>query len=172
MKLLGPRQTQAGFTLIEVLLYLAVSSFILFSVSSFVVASMRARAESQVIAEVEQQGERLMQVMAASVRSSRGINSPVVGASGASLSVFTTVPATNPTVFGLSSGNITITEGAGGAVALDNTLVTVSGLTFTNVSRPSTPGTIRIQFTLTYSNPAGGQEYQYSKVFYGTASVR
>lgn len=163
---------QSGFTLVEILLYLAISSFILLSVSGFVSASMRARAQSKVIAEVEQQGERIAQVISQTVRNSRGINAPAVGTSGSSLSVATTVSATNPTIFNLSGGNVTITEGSGSALPLNNNLVTISGLTFQNVSMASTPGSVRVQFTISYNTASQDKVYQYSKVFYATASVR
>lgn len=55
---------------------------------------------------------------------------------------------------------------------LINSRVTVSNLTFSNLSRPGTPGTVRIQFTLTHINPEGRQEYNFSKTFYDTATLR
>jgi len=50
--------------------------------------------------------------------------------------------------------------------------VTVSGLTFQNLSRSATPGTVRIQFTLTHVNPAGRNEYSFAKTFIGSATLR
>jgi hypothetical protein len=75
-------------------------------------------------------------------------------------------------VFALSGGTITMTEGAGAAVSLTNNLVNVSGLSFSNLSRASTPGTVRIQFTITYINNSGRNEFDYSKTFDSNASLR
>lgn len=55
---------------------------------------------------------------------------------------------------------------------LYNSRVTVSNLTFTNLTRAGTPGNVRIQFTLTHINPSGRNEYDFSKTFYGSASLR
>ena len=55
---------------------------------------------------------------------------------------------------------------------LYNSRVTASNLSFQNLSRTGTPGTIRIQFTLSHINPSGRNEYDFNKTFYGTASLR
>jgi Tfp pilus assembly protein PilW len=57
-------------------------------------------------------------------------------------------------------------------VALTNTLVEASDLTFSNLTRPATPGVIRVQFTLTHFNPENRGEYNYAQTFYDTASLR
>lgn len=51
---------------------------------------------------------------------------------------------------------------------LVNSQVTISGLTFTS----SSPHSVRIQFTLTAVNPSGRNEYDFSKTFYGSATIR
>ena len=161
-----------GFTLVELLLYVGLLSMVMFSAALFLSMLLQSRTKNQVVAEVEQQGvlagQRIMQV----VRNSTLINTPAVGASGSSLSVNMPQAALSPTVFALSSGVITMTEGAGTAVSLTNNLVSVTGLTFTNQSRASTPGTVRIQFTVSYINNSGRNEFDYSKTFDSDASLR
>ena len=71
------------------------------------------------------------------------------------------------TAFDLSAGTI-----RQNSIALTNSRIVASNLTFTNLSRAGTPGTIRIQFTLTHINPSGRNEYNYNKTFYGSASLR
>ena len=166
------RPKQTGFTLVEILLYIAIASAFLLTLSSFVILSFRSRAEAQVIAEVEQQGEKLMQTITITARSASSITTPIAGTSGSTLILATSSGSTNPTTFSLSGGVISITEGVSTAVALNNSQVTVSSLTFTNLSRTGTPGVVRIQFTLSYNGNTSKREYAYSKVFYGTASLR
>ena len=163
---------QKGFTLIELLLYVGISSVMLLAISVFLSTLLQSRIKNQTIAEVGQQGLQVMQLITQTVRNADVLNSPLQGASASSLSLNTYTAGNNPTVFDLSGGAIRITEGATAAVILSNTRVTASALTFQNLSRANTPGTIRIQFTITHVNTEGRNEYQYTKTFVGSATLR
>ncbi len=161
----GPACRQAGFTLIELLLYIAVASIIVFTTASLLRFTLESRIKNQTIAEVEQQGSQVMQLITQNVRNGTAINSPTIGASSVSLSVDTTV-------FDLSSGAIRIKEGAGAVVNLTSSKVTVSSLNFQNLSRVGTPNIIRVSFTATYINNSGRNEYDFTKTFYGSGGLR
>lgn len=161
-----------GFTLIELLLYVALSSAILLVVSLFLATLLESRIKNQVIAEVEQQGIQAMQIITQAVRNADAINSPSIGTNATSLSINTIAAGNNPTVIDLSSGVIQIKEGVAAAIPLTNSKVTVSALSFFNLSRSSTPGTVRIQFTITVVNTSGKNEYSWSKTFIDTATLR
>lgn len=166
------QQNKKGFTLIELILYISLTSIVLLSVSAFLIASLQARAKNRTIAEVEQAGEQVIQLITQTIRNSSAINSPAIGTSAASLSLNTSVSASNPTVFDLASGVIRITEGSGDPAPLTNSQVTASSLNFQNLSMADTPGIIRVTFILTYNNQSGRLEYDYSKTFYASASRR
>lgn len=160
-------KSQNGFTLIELLLYVSILAVILLTVSGFLFVILQSQAKNQTIAEVEQQGAFIMQLVTQSTRNATAINSPADGASAATLSINTTTAANNPTVFDLASGVLRVKEGSAAVVPLTNSRVTVSNLTFTNLE-----GAIRIQFTLAAVNPGGRNEFNYSQNFYGSAEVR
>ncbi len=141
------RPIRKGFTLIELLLYVSIVGAIIFSVAGFLSLLMQSRVKNQTIAEVEQQGVSVMQIITQTGRNAADIN-------------FTSA-------FDLSTGII-----RQDTIALTNSRVAASGLAFTNLSRAGTPGTVRIQFTLTHINPSGRNEYDYSKTFIGSASLR
>lgn len=141
------KQPNKGFTLIELLLYVSIVGAIIFSVAGFLSLSMQSRVKNQTIAEVEQQGVQVMQIITQAGRNTTDIN-------------FTSA-------FDLSGGVI-----RQNSLALTNSRVVASALTFQNLSRAGTPGTIRIQFTLTHVNPSGRNEYDYIKTFYGSATLR
>ena len=161
-----------GFTLIELLLYVSIASIMLLAISIFLSTLLESRIKNQAIAEIEQQGIQVMQLIAQTLRNADTINSPATGANASSISINTYTGANNPTVFDLSSGGIRIAEGAGSAVLLTNARVTASDLNFQNLSRASTPGIVRISLTLTQVNPSGRNEYDFSKTFIGSASLR
>ncbi|MDD5626512.1 MAG: type II secretion system protein [Patescibacteria group bacterium] len=165
-------QTQRGFTLIELLLYVAVASAILLAISVFLSILLQSRIKNQTIAEVEQQGLQVMQLVTQTARNAEAITSPAQGASASSLTLDVISAASDPTIFDLASGAIRVKEGAGSATALTNSRVTASALTFQNLSRTDTPGTVRVQFTLAHTNPEGRNEYSFTKTFIGSASLR
>ncbi len=165
-------QYSKGFTLVELLLYISIVSAMILSVSAFLPLLMASRVKNQTIAEVEQQGMQGMNLITQTIRNAQTITSPTIGTSASSATLDVVTASLDPTIFDLSGGAIRITEGAGLAIALTNSRVTASSLTFYNLSRADTPGTIRIQFTLTHVNPSGRNEYEYAKTFYGTASLR
>ncbi len=134
---------------------------------------LETRVKNEAIAEVEGQGLYVQDVITQTLRNAASIVSPTTGnTSNTTLSVNTYTPVLNPTVFSLTSGAMQITEGGGGAVLLTNPNVTMSNLTFSNLSRANTPGVVRIQFTLTYNNTVGRNEYNYARVFTSSASLR
>jgi len=161
-----------GFTLVEVLLYLALLSIVIGVVASFVTVTLNFKARTYAISEVEQCGNQIILMISRSIRNGTAINSPSIGTSSSSLSINTTTPVNNPTQFILSGTTLNMQEGATPAFALTPATIRVTSLTFTNVARPGTNGTIRIQMTLSFSNPNNRQESNYSQTFYGTADIR
>jgi type II secretory pathway component PulJ len=164
--------TSRGFTVLELLLYVGIAGVILLSLSIFLSGLLESRIKNQVIAEVEQQGVQVMQIIAQTARNAEAINSPAISSSASTLSLDVVTGANDPTVFDLLNDVIRITEGAGSAISLTNSRVTASSLTFYNLSRASTPGIIRVQFTLTHVNSEGRNEYAYSKTFTTSAVLR
>jgi len=167
-------QSQKGFTLIELILYVGISSFILLVTFLFASQILEARVKAQAIAEVEQQGDWVVQTITQAIKNSKSpINSPTINGTASLLSLTMADTAKNPTDFSLSNGAIIIGEANGVALSLTNSNVVVSGLSFQNLSRTGTAGNIKFSFVVSYNNQ--GQlryEFNYSKTFYGSSSVR
>lgn len=166
------KKNSKGFTLIELLLYVSLIGFVAMTAAVFLTVLQRQRVRSQVIMEVEDQGVAAMQIIDQIIRNSSSITSPAAGASGASTTLVVPTGALSPTTFALSGGAITMTEGANAAVNLTSNKVTITGLSFANLSRPSTKGNLRIQFVVNFNNPDGIAEYTYSKTFISSESLR
>lgn len=165
-------KNQKGFTLIELLLYVLISSSLLLSISIFLFSITNTRFKNRVMAEVEGQGVQVMEIISQNIRNASLINSPSASASSSSLSLNTYTPALNPTLFSLASGVIEMKEGALADVPLTNNQVIASNLSFHNLSYASTPGIIRISFTLSFNNTLGRQEFDYSKDFISSFALR
>ncbi len=160
-----------GFTYVEAVVYLGVVSLLIGTVGLLAGIVQRSSGREAVRREVEEQGRQAMEIMTRTVRNGSIINLPAAGATGAVLSVGVDSAPASPTAFTLASGAITVTEGAAAAVPLTNANVVASSLSFQNLSRATTPGTVRITFVLSGATGSSAP-FTYSQTFYGSASLQ
>jgi len=163
---------QKGYTLIELLLYVAIAGSLLLAVTLFMGLSTDARVKNQSIAEVNQQGVAAMNLITQTVRNADSITSPAAAATGTQLTVSVPTASLSPTVFSLSGTTMQIKEGTAAAIPITNNKVEISSLTVKNLTRASTPGTVQISFIVSRVNSTGRNEYSYQKTFTSTASIR
>ncbi len=161
-----------GFTLIELTLYIALATVVLFGSSSMISLVFDARTKDFVMSEVEQQGDSALQTITQSIRNATVVNFPTPGTSTSTLSINTLVTANNPTIFNLSSGVILMKEGTATATPLTNSNVLVTSLNFQNLSQTLANDNLRASFTISYNSSSTRQVYQYSRNFYGSGSLR
>ncbi len=166
------KQTKKAFTLIETLLYISLTSIILISITAFVGTLLSTRLRNQALSEVDQQAVQLMQYLTYTIKEAEGINSPTAGNVASTLSLDVVTPTDDPTIISLNSGTARVQEGGGPFINLNSNLVTISNLTFRNLSPSANTETIRIQFTVTYNNPSGRQEGEITRTYYGSATLR
>ena len=168
-----PRASREGISLIEILLYLSLSSIIMVSSSIFFFKQLEVNNKNNAVMEIEESGSQITRLITQIIRNGTAINSPGQGTSANSLSLATLDPLKDPTIFDLSGGEIRITEGLGAPTTLVNsTKINADSLNFDNFSKNLTPGIIKINFTLTHKNPENRSEYNYSKTFYDSASLK
>lgn len=171
MSTLHPRH-QAGFTLIELLLYVSIVGTLLIAMSIFFGLSVDARIKNESITEVEQQGMAAMEYIAQTLRGATSISAPATGTTAASLTAVVPTGALSPTIFDLSGGAIRVKEGANSAVPLTNSNVTVTNLSFDNMSRSGSVEIVQVSFTISRTNTANRNEYDYQKTFTSSAALR
>lgn len=161
-----------SFTLVELVLYLALVSVIVLIAAYFVAVILQSKTKSQSIMEVEEQGAQLLNLVTQTIRNADSINSPSSGDSSGILSIDVDDSSKNPTVFEFSGESLVMTVGAEPSVALSNDKIVFTNARFRNLSRTGTPGIIRIEFTLSTNAADKNQEYKYSKNFYASAALR
>jgi hypothetical protein len=114
-----------------------------------------------------------MYLITETVTNSQSITFPSAGTQLASSSLVTRNATLNPTVFFVSSSTLYMQEASKPKVALTNSRVDVSSLSFDNsTSAGSSEKMMRVSFTITYKNPSGRGEYEYTKSFNGSATIR
>ena len=165
-------QKNAGFTLLEMLLALGIAATVLLAASALLGTTLEARVRAQTAQEVHEQGLLTLHSMLQASRNAENIIAPAAGSIGTSLSLDVIATALDPTIFSLSWGALNITEGLSAAEPLTNSRIRLLGFTAENLSRPGTPGTVRIQFTAENVNPSGRSEYTFQETFTGSAALR
>jgi len=167
----------SGYTLIELLLYIAIFSIVISSVTFLATTILAERTRNQAIAEVNYEGEAVMDLMSQTVRSSTAVATPTRGNSTTQLSLTTRTSANNPTVFdSFNDGTVNrlrLSEGSPATITkLTNARVTVSNLSFVNESVTVGYDSIKIQFTLSAQAASARGEFNYQKTFFTTATRR
>jgi len=164
-----------SITLIETLLYIALAAVIILAVSLLITMITQVRTKNKTTTEVENQGAQLMRTITQTIRNSRSVNSPLVGANGTTLSLKMDEAAKNPTVFEITDGRIDVKEGAGTPQDLIGSNVTINEVSFSNLALDQTsapPEEIRVQFTVKYNSTDPRFGFNYQKTFTGTANLR
>jgi len=166
-----------GFTLFEVIVYVAIFALIIGAVVGLAILATSQRQKDEVVSIVNLQGESVLGLMTSTIDGAKSITSPALGSSANAITLAMPPGSTNPTV--LSSYNdgsvnrLEITEGSSPAVAsyLTNSHVNLSNLSFTNKGLAGTSGSILISFTLTYVSSSNLQEFNYQRSFYGATTI-
>lgn len=163
---------QQGFTLLQMILYIGLLSVIVFAAAQVLITLLESREKARVIAEVESEGAYVMELMAQTIRNAEAVAVPVAGGSASSLTLDVVAVADDPTVFAVSSGALTITEGVASAVDLTSSQVTVDTFTVETLTTTDSYGSVRITLTLSYNSSIGRHEYDYTETFTTAASIR
>lgn len=162
---------QAGYTLIELLLYIAIVGSLLTVITTFFGTAVDARVKGQTISEVDDQGTAVMDQITQSIRNAVSVTTPSTGSSGSTLTLAESGTGVNPTVYSLSGSTLQIKEGTTAAIPIASGIIQISNLTFTNLARGGTPGIVQISFTISRLNPSNRNQYDYQKTFTGSAEV-
>lgn len=162
---------KTGFTLVEMLLYLAVSGVVLGAVASSVFFIWQVKVKTKAIYEVEQQGVFLMNYFAKAVENSDDVISPLQGQVENSLNLDSSTNGPGSIVLFEEEGKLVANEGSQ-TFYLTSPAVLFSNLTFTNVSKSEKVKMVKISFTLSFKSNTSASEYYYQSNFYGSAIIQ
>lgn len=166
----------SGYTIIEMLLYIAIFSLIIGSILSVAMSIANQRIQNQITQEVDYQGNLAITNITQNLRNASTLNTPTPGNSSASLSFNTSTPANNPSVYDVSGdqsvNKLRFKAGSSASVYLTSSRVTMSNLNFSNRAITGGRDSIYISFTLSYNNPTNKPQLSYQKNFYGVTTLR
>lgn len=167
---------QKGFSLIELIIYLAIVSGVVLSMVLFSLSVSGSRAKTYVAQEVQANARVALNIISQKIKLANGVNMGVsiFGLDPGVLSLSMADAAKNPTVIDLDQDNgvLQIKEGVSSPVAITSDEVKVTNLVFTNLTSTGARENIRIEFTVEYNNPSGDIRYDHSRSLQTAVSLR
>lgn len=173
MKFSLRKNKKNGFTLIEILLAVSITSVLLLTLVFFVRDIVEIEQKQHILRTVHEQGDRIMQHVIQHIHDAESIIEPnATGETGDELLISSLLADLDPVEITLSGGVMYIEKDGGGTVAMHNDEVTTSNLRFTN--RTHSPGwdTVDIELTLQYNNLSTRDFYAYEKTWHGGSVIR
>lgn len=169
----GFNKSGAGFTFIELILYVAILTIVLSALVPFAWNAVETGVKSAVQQEVNANARYVSERIKYEIRNANSITS--INNTSCTNNIIEINTTTNPvTIIDVSGGKIRIRYGAGGTpINLNSNNTNVSCLTFTDY-RSGDAKTKHIQFTINIAAAFGvaRQEYQDSVVIESSAEVR
>jgi len=125
-----------AFTIIEIILYVALLATIVGMLMVFLLNILARESKIMTIMEVNQNARFALEKLDATIRNSKDATTPTDNG-GTSNSLSLTMPDSSTIVFQVTNGVLTMKQGAAAAVPLTSASVKVSNLTFTNLVDPT-----------------------------------
>lgn len=138
---LTARTTLRGFTLVEFIVYIAVSSVVIVTLVRSTLMLLDVQRRLSVLQPTQEETRFVLQRLTTSVRNALEINLADEGA----LSLAMSGRTIDPTVYSLVGGEVFLAEGTGAAVPLTSSKVVFEQLRFENLSAPGAFGTVKVR---------------------------
>ncbi len=135
-----------GFTLVEMLLFLAIFSGLLVMLTSLFTTSLDVQKDSEATSNVQQDGPYMVSRLTYDISRATSITTPSSLGTQTSSLVIVIGGITN--TYALTSGNLTITDNIG-TDQLNSYDTTISNLTFKRLGNSGGKNSIQINFTVT-----------------------
>lgn len=169
------KTTKTGFTLVEILIYLAIVGLVVVSFISFAVVISDSRGKAYVEQEVQANARVALNLITQKILASDGVNAgaSTFDSDPGVLSLSMANGSKDPTVINLSAddGQLQIKEGSDSAVVVTSDEVRVTNLIFTDLTSTSDKENIRIELTMEYAE-TDDVIYSYSQSLQTAVSLR
>ena len=172
------QDSRIGFTLMEILVYIAVLSIVIVAIISFVLWFTHSNTKAKVMRETLDNARRAMEIMSSEVKEAKSVYTPtsIFDSHPGQLSLETSkyLPEGEKTSFidfYLCDNRLCLKKESQDPVALTSDSMEVNKLVFTRILSGESPS-IQIDLTIDYKNPTNRPEYQASVNLTSTASLR
>lgn len=137
--------SQKGFTLVELMLYMALMSIFLVVLTELFLSTLETKKESDAISSVEQDGRFILARLSFDLNRASQVTTP--SSVGSTTQNLTVVINGNPYTYELTGNNLTLT-GVSTTDNLNNSGSAISNLSFQRIGQGGKP-TIKFSFTAT-----------------------
>ncbi|MFH1089110.1 MAG: prepilin-type N-terminal cleavage/methylation domain-containing protein [Candidatus Uhrbacteria bacterium] len=165
------QKNNRGFTLIEMIIYIAIIGVIISGFVSYSLSLSSVRSKNHSMVAVQANGRVALEVITEKVHGAQAILTPVAGVSSNQLIL--DMPGANPDItFLVTDGVLTMQETGSSAVVITDNLTSVSNLLFTNLAASGERSNVQVEITLGYNVTANNVEFGYSKSYRTAVSPR
>lgn len=163
------RREHKGFTLLEIVIYLAIVGVILSTLSLFLLQLLRVREKTNAISEVMASALLIENRLSEAVRHANDVDEAqsVFGSDPGILTLTMVDVARNPMVFSITAddGQMQVSQAGADPIAITPPDVRVTNLVFTNLTSPTDVGIIQVQFTVEATSSSGEKTFSYDQTF-------
>lgn len=163
-----------GLLIIEVLISVAIFSFILLVVISFLFSVTDSNSKTKADREVGENARTVLDQMTYEIRSAKSVYTPTTTSSQLSLETSRYLPADEVSTFidfFLCGSAICLKKESQNPIALTSDSVQATNLSFSQISNNGKPS-IKINLTVDYDNPSNNPNSSSSITLTSTASLR
>lgn len=141
-------RNNTGLTLIEILIYLSILG--VFITSAFLLANQAIENAEwvRIKTETAANAEFVIRKIDWAMADAKKVNSPALNASSSWFSIDKFASSSNPIVFSLNNGRITLSKASGPEIDLTNNNVQVNDFSAEHLSVPGSSSTLKIKLTV------------------------
>jgi len=146
-----PKGSGAGFTLLEMIIYIGISSVVLVALLNVMLTIFSTRSKTEAGAEVQQNLRYGVQRITVTARNALGVNTgaSTFGSANGVLSFAMSGTTLNPTVYSLCGTQLCIKEGVSATVAVTASGALIDEFRLTNLTGSPAPATVKIRLHAT-----------------------
>lgn len=158
---------QSGFTLLELLIYLALLSIALTVVMTLVTSLIQSEARGSVRHAVDAAASGALTQVTEAARAATSIDAAnsLFDIPLGRLSLIMRDPSRSPAVFSVNNGRLEVAEGLGSPVAVTADAVEVVGFQLTHLNPAGAKEGARIELTVNFRDPGNDPRYQFSHTY-------
>ena len=161
-----------GFTLLEMILFTAISVLILTAVATLYGAILTNDAGNNARARVDDSVAHALRLMTDAIRHAEAVVEPAEQSGGGEMILTMEDAGLDPTTFTLVDGVITMQEGENESMSITPEDIRVSSLWFESLSENSLSDSVRIRIDAEYISESARVETQFANTYYAGATTR
>lgn len=166
------QNNQTGFTLIEALLYMGLSTIMVVLIGGIGVNVFSGFVKAKASEELQYNTQFVTEKIRTIVSQGEDIITPSVGETSDYISIAMTDISKNPTVIDIVDGRVRVSEGEGEAQFISGSSVVASAAEFSNVTYSDGVGSLRAVLHLGLRNPEDRTIYFASSTLYTTVNLQ